>query len=592
MRQFDKQPLLILVICFISGILFQDRFALTGKPVYLVSGFCFLILISTLFRSYFLFKIRPGLVCILFFGAGIVLHFFNGISPKNIQDSSMETMVFRITGKLKPTEKNKKYEAVVQVGKEDFRAVVFVPQNSKDLDFNHYYKVEAYITRPRSPQYDFQFDYAQYLQRKNIEYQCYIKGDILPGIRKELSFSERFLQKRHEILQRIDKSEMSKASREFLKGIILADRTGIDDDTVRDFNKSGLVHFLAISGTHIVVIFGIFYFMLIRIFPLRFRRYAVILSLVFIWLFAALIGFGNSVLRSCIMLSVYQIYVLLQRKPDLLHSLALSAFFILIFNTQQIFDVGFQLSFLAVFGIFWLNQPILNYFPKPDNFMKKVIFNTASISVSAQVATLPLVLYYFHQFSFISIVANLIIVPFSEIIIVFSFLMAGLIALGADLFFLNGIYDIMIRFLLETIHRLADSDALFFENIPMSLTEVLCLGVILYVLRFAILQFNFKNAANLIMAILAFFIVRTGLNIAENRREEILVHDLYKDKLLSVKKGDKACFWIGKHTDKEKAIRYIVNPYKASRRLGEVEIKTFPGSVQKVVYNGKIYDLK
>jgi competence protein ComEC len=94
--------------------------------------------------------------------------------------------------------------------------------------------------------------------------------------------------------------------------------------------------------------------------------------------------------RSGLMLSIYFVYVLLQRKPDLLHSLSLSAFIILIFDTQQLFDVGFQLSFCAVLGIYWLNQPILNYFPIQDNWFKKLIFNTISISVSAQLATLPL----------------------------------------------------------------------------------------------------------------------------------------------------------------------------------------------------------
>jgi competence protein ComEC len=74
---------------------------------------------------------------------------------------------------------------------------------------------------------------------------------------------------------------------------------------------------------------------MVRFAPLKFRKYAVILSLGFIWLFAGFIGFGNSVLRSCIMLSTYFILVLLQRKTDLLHSLSLSAFIILILDTQQ-----------------------------------------------------------------------------------------------------------------------------------------------------------------------------------------------------------------------------------------------------------------
>lgn len=238
---------------------------------------------------------------------------------------------------------------------------------------------------------------------------------------------------------------MSAKSKAFLKGIILADRTEIDPETVKDFNRSGLVHFLAISGTHIVVIFGIFYFLFVQLLPLKFRKYAVIVSLVFIWLFAGFIGFGSSVLRSCIMLSVYFIYILLQRKPDLLHALALSAFIILLSDTHQIFDIGFQLSFIAVLGIFWLNQPILKYFPKQDNYFKRLLFNTISISLSAQLATLPLVLLYFHQFSFISIIANFFIVPFSEIIIVFSFVLTAIIAVGMNISVINTIYDAMIH---------------------------------------------------------------------------------------------------------------------------------------------------
>ncbi|MGE8513512.1 MAG: ComEC/Rec2 family competence protein [Chryseobacterium culicis] len=317
-----------------------------------------------------------------------------------------------------------------------------------------------------------------------------------------------------------------------------------------------------------------------------------IASLVFIWLFAAFIGFGNSVLRSCIMLSVYFVFVLLQRKPDLLHSLALSAFFILIGDTQQLFDVGFQLSFLAVLGIYWLNQPLLKHFPKQDNYIKKLLFNTITISLSAQLATLPLVLYYFHQFSFISIIANFVVVPFSELIIVFSFIMTALISFGIDFEFLNGIYDCIILILLKIIHSFAEIDLLFFENIPMNILEVLSVSAVVYLLRPVILKFNFKNLMRLIMMAIVFLIIRTGSTAFEHQKEEILVHHFNKNKIFSVKNGDTVCFWISDMENMAEILQYIINPYCASRRVDHFEVKTLSSSVQKVVFRDKIYDLK
>lgn len=590
--KLHKQPLLILVICFILGILFQEKMVLAGTRFYLVIVICLIILVAICFYSYFLHKIKTFLLGLLFFGAGIILHFHNTFSDTSSFVNKKETVTFKISQKLNTTEKYKKYEGTGQVGNINFNSVFYVPKDSKELDFVHYYKVDAYITQPKAPQYDFQFEYKKYLKRKHIEYQAYVSKEIQSTERDDLTPTDKLHQYRFKVLKNIDKTGMSDKTKEFLKGIILADRTDIDAGTVQDFNKSGMVHFLAISGTHIVVIFGMFYFLLIRFISLKFRKYAVILSLVFIWLFAAFIGFGNSVMRSCIMLSVYFIFVLLQRKPDLLHSLSLSAFFILIGDTQQFFDVGFQLSFLAVLGIFWLNQPLLKYFPKQDNYLKKLLFNAITISLSAQLATLPLVLYYFHQFSFISIIANIVIVPFSEIIIVFSFLMTALISFGIDFELMNVIYDFVIQILLKMIHWFAEVDVLFFENIPMNGSEVFSLFVIVYLLRSVVLKFNVKNSSGLIMAVIAFLIIRTGSNIFEYQKEEVLIHTFGKNNLISIKSGEKACFWISNMENKDKVLQFIVKPYCSSRRIHDFELKTFSNSVQKVAFRNRIYDLK
>jgi competence protein ComEC len=588
----NKQPLLILVCCFILGILFQDYFSFKQNFILAFALVCILITISTFFKSFFVTKIQSVLLSIFFFCFGICIHFLNFPQEPQISIKSNETIIFKISKKLNSTEKNKKYEAIVEVGKENFNSIILVPKDSKELDFEHYYKSKALVSKPESPKYDFQFDYAQYLRRKNIFHQCYINDEISSALRNDLSFDEKIRQKRLEVLQKINQSKMSPKSQEFLKGIVLADRTEIDSETLQDFNRSGLVHFLAISGTHIVVVFGMLYFILMKISPLRFRKFVIVLSLIFIWVFALFIGFGSSVVRSCLMLTVYFIYILLQRKPDLLHSLALSAFIILIIDTQQFFDVGFQLSFLAVLGIYWLNQPILKHLPKQDNYIKKIIYNTVSISISAQVATLPLVLCYFHQFSFISVIANFFIVPFSEMIIIFSFVMTGLMALGLDFGIVNMIYDFIIDVLLKVIHWFADFDSLFFENIPMNWWEVWILFVVIYLLRFVVIKYDFKNSSRFSLVVLIFLILRVSFSIFENNREEVLIHQYKKDVVFSVKKGNVVCFWIKNFDDRNKIQRYIISPYSSSRRVKNIIIKKLPASSKKVVFNNKIYDLR
>ncbi|ASK30780.1 hypothetical protein CEY12_11945 [Chryseobacterium sp. T16E-39] len=588
----NKQPHLILAIWFILGIFFQDQI-LWGKTsigiiIFMFSG----MLILLFFHSYYMSKIRAILLASMFFFLGIILHSFNTFYDKNDLKESKGLMTFKISRKLNSTDKYRKYEVIGRVEKMNVTSVLYVPKVRAQLDFNHYYKAQVFISKVKPPLYDFQFNYSGYLKRRHIAYQMYVYDDVLSAARTDLSFKERIQQKRLEVLQSIDKISVSIQSREFLKGIILADRTEMDPSTVEDFSKSGLVHFLAISGTHIMVVFGLFYYLLKLIFPLKLRRYVLIMSLVFIWMFAGFIGFGNSVLRSCIMLTAYFMYVLLQRKPDVLHAMALSAFIILILDTHQLFNVGFQLSFMAVSGIFWLNEPILKWFPKQDNYLKKLVFNTVSISVSAQLATFPLVLYYFHQFSFISIVANFIIVPFSELIIIFSLIMTILITLKINLDIVNTVYDMTIDFLLRAIHWFAGFDILFFENIPLNLVEVFILLIILYRLRFVILEFNLKNKLVFMMTVLLFYIARISFNIKENVKEEILIFSMGKDKGVLIKKGNRACFWSTNNSDNKKNIRYIVNPYTTFRRLKSIEIKSLAKSAKRIVYNGKIYDIK
>ena len=591
----NKQPLLILWICFIFGILISEKLSLSTALVNVFLSFSFLFLVFSFLKIHFFFKIKDFVLSIFFLGLGVFAHELHNKEQVLPNFPSSSEVVFTLDKKLNSNEKNKRYEVkILKVNEKsvDLGLVLSVPKEEKELDFKHFYKAEIYLNKVKANAQDFGFDYQKYLGRKQIYFQGYAPNSFQVAEKENLTLSEKIKQKRLEVLQNIDQAKLSEKSKEFTKGIILADRTEMDRETVEDFSKSGLVHILAISGSHMAIIFWLILLLLKPIFPANFRNVPIVISLIFIWLFAIFIDFGSSVIRSCIMITAYYFYVLLQRKPDLLHAMAISGLAILIFDTNQLFDVGFQLSFIAVFGIFWLNEPILKYLPKPKNTVQNFLVNVVSISIAAQVATLPLVIYYFHQYSLISVIANLVVIPFSEVIIIFALLMTILLGFGFEISWLNALYDSGVQLVLKVIHFFASLDVFFFKNIPMHWSEVIVLFSMIYFLRRFLTRHHLKSLIKVGFLVILFLMLRIGFNYYENSQSEILVHEFFKEKIISVKEKDKVVFFVKNSKNLEKQKKYIIEPYLVARRVNDFKIIFVPQNVKFLVINEKKYSVE
>ena len=591
----NKQPLLILWICFIFGILISEKLSLSTALVNVFLSFSFLFLVFSFLKIHFFFKIKDFVLSIFFLGLGVFAHELHNKEQVLPNFPNSSEVVFTLDKKLNSNEKNKRYEVkILKVNDEinHLGLVLSVPKEEKELDFKHFYKAEIYLNKVKANAQDFGFDYQKYLGRKQIYFQGYAPNSFQVAEKENLTLSEKIKQKRLEVLQNIDQAKLSEKSKEFTKGIILADRTEMDRETVEDFSKSGLVHILAISGSHMAIIFWLILLLLKPIFPANFRNVPIVISLIFIWLFAIFIDFGSSVIRSCIMITAYYFYVLLQRKPDLLHAMAISGLAILIFDTNQLFDVGFQLSFIAVFGIFWLNEPILKYLPKPKNTVQNFLVNVVSISIAAQVATLPLVIYYFHQYSLISVIANLVVIPFSEVIIIFALLMTILLGFGFDISWLNTLYDSGVQLVLKVIHFFASLDVFFFKNIPMHWSEVIVLFSMIYFLRRFLTRHHLKSLIKVGFLVILFLMLRIGFNYYENSQSEILVHEFFKEKIISVKEKDKVVFFVKNSKNLEKQKKYIIEPYLVARRVNDFKIIFVPQNVKFLVINEKKYSVE
>ena len=590
----NKQPLLICAISFGLGIFFQDKFDFPfwGAAATLVLGIVG-FLAGFFIRNFFFDKLKSAFLVFLFFSIGIFLHFLNSNSIQNFDFEKNKTVkiVFQLSKKLNSNERNKRYEVVILNFEKPFSAVVSIPKEQKELDFLHFYSAEAYLNPTQKPQYDFQFDYQKYLARQNIHYQGFIPNEISFKKKESVSFADKIKQKRLDLLFRIDNSSLQPQNKAILKGIILADRTEIDQEIINHFSKTGLIHILAISGSHMAIIFLMILFVLNPIFSVKYRNIPIYISLAAIWGFAIFIDYGNSVVRSCIMITVYYIMIFLQRKPNLLHSLALAGMMILSIDTQQLFDVGFQLSFLAVFGIFWLYKPITNHYKPLKNRAIRFILNTFSLSLAAQLTTLPLILFYFHQFSIMSVFINVVSIMVSQGFIIFSFIVSILFGIEFTPDWLLEIYDWCASFFLNMVAFFSKTDFSFVENVSIEIPELIILFVLVYLLRSVFEKPNVKTFTHFSFFILLFIFTRILTNFYFWKKEEILLHSFLKQNIVSVKQGDKAVFIMSDEADTEKINNFIIKSYITSKRVKNIEIKKVE-PMTRLKINQVVYEIK
>ena len=590
----NKQPLLICAISFGLGIFFQDKFDFPfwGAVAILVLGIVG-FLAGFFIRNFFFDRLKSAFLVFLFFSIGIFLHFLNSNSAQNFDFEKNKTteIIFQLSKKLNSNERNKRYEVEILNFEKPFSAVISIPKEQKELDFLHFYSAEAYLNPTQKPQYDFQFDYQKYLARQNIHYQGFIPNEISFKKKESVSFADKIKQKRLDLLFRIDNSSLQQQNKAILKGIILADRTEIDQEIINHFSKTGLIHILAISGSHMAIIFLMILFVLNPIFSVKYRNIPIYISLAAIWGFAIFIDYGNSVVRSCIMITVYYIMIFLQRKPNLLHSLALAGMMILSIDTQQLFDVGFQLSFLAVFGIFWLYKPITNHYKPLKNRAIRFILNTFSLSLAAQLTTLPLILFYFHQFSIMSVFINVVSIMVSQGFIIFSFIVSILFGIEFTPDWLLKIYDWCASFFLNMVAFFSKTDFSFVENVSIEIPELIILFVLVYLLRSVFEKPNVKTFTHFSFFILLFIFTRILTNFYFWKKEEILLHSFFKQNIVSVKQGDKAVFIMSNEADTEKINNFIIKSYITSRRVKNIEIKKVE-PMTRLKINQTIYEIK
>ncbi len=233
-----------------------------------------------------------------------------------------------------------------------------------------------------------------------------------------------------ELLEPIALLDLPEWEKNVLATLTLGYRQELEGSVRERFSLAGAAHILAVSGFHVGVVYS---FLRLCLFPLPdksgFRYMKTGLLLVFIWLFVAITGLAASAVRAAWMLSFYSIGTAVRKKRDSYNIWCATAFCMLVYNPFYLFDIGFQLSFLAVLSILFFYRRISSLF-RLRNPLVRVPWEWFSISLAAQIGTFPLCLYYFGEMSSVSLLAALPVSFFSVLIIPLALVWIILVKLG------------------------------------------------------------------------------------------------------------------------------------------------------------------
>ncbi len=355
--------------------------------------------------------------------------------------------------------------------------------------------------------------------------------------------------------------------------LVLGDKSLLSTEDRTTFSSAGAMHVLAVSGLHVGILVYLLLFVFER-FPRVFSRsQAYLLSLLLIWIYAGITGFSPSVQRAAFMFSMLVLGQLIQRKGDSLNILFFSAFVLLLLNPLLIYDIGFQLSYLAMIGILVGYRPIAGLLNVRQTWLRKIWEGTA-VGIAAQIATVPLTLYYFHQFPNYFALSNLAVMILAALILgggLLLFTVSGISFMVKVVAWVLGGLLYSLLFSMQFVESLPGAVARGFS--PLAEVVLLC-----YLLMFFWIVLKPKGwfRIGLAGAFVLFLLGIQGQRYVHWKQQELVVFNA-RQPVVAIKEGDQMyCLYANLPKAAETA-RRLMNDYR----------NIFPGEVRFIpIENG------
>jgi competence protein ComEC len=564
--KFHSAPFVRLLIPFILGIILAEWLLPIKSWLYFSFPTGCTILLFFFRKSNYKYDFLTGLLLfVIFMWLGFSIAQIRRYVPQELSGRQYYAILDEF-----PLEKDKTYRALIRLVDPKIKVLAYFEKSD-----------ELSTVQPGTPLFfkgcpemienhgnPFEFDYKAYSARQRIGHRIYLKGDAYHFLRdyKILSLQNRALILREKLLKRLAENGVKGETYHVISAITLGARDNLDPETTESFARTGTLHVLAVSGGNVAVIFFLLSFLFG--FLKKYKAGVAIHTLIIlsgIWGYALITGLSPSVLRAATMFSFIVIGTISSSKPNIYNSLAASAFILMCFNPSLLFDAGFQLSYAAVIAIVFLQPIFYKYFSSRFRIIDHagLLF---SVSLAAQIGTLPFSLYYFHQFPSYFWLSNMVVVPLVSILIYFTLFVIITVPMVSFLgimaaHFLNWIGNQMLVFLQ------------FVENLPFAVVENLypsayqLILISLAIIFAVVFVINKKGAVALVtLSIIALLLLMNNLSLYTMlSRKEIVVFNIPGKTLIAFTTGRETTWLTSENSNA--GLNYFIQPYKGFRKI-------------------------
>ena len=510
-----------LTLCLLIGILLGHAIKFPLSFVFLIEGLllttlCLLLIFKK--RQYFKNIWFGILVFISFVALGALTTALHDATnnrshytslAKNLTDSNVE-ITFRIRAVLKSSYYHHKYIIdILNIDKHYVvgKSILYIQKEANDslLQVDDTFFTRTSLEEIPAPLNPHQFNYKKYLERNHIYHQLSLKHtDLLPASKHKHTLFGYAHFIRTQITKNLSKFAIQADELSIINALLLGQRQDISPEVYRNYTQAGAVHILAVSGLHVGILLLLLNIVL-RPFELLKNGNVIktVILVILLWLFALIAGLSASVVRAVFMFTIFAIAMNLKRPTNSYNTAAISMFFLLLMKPNFIFDVGFQLSYVAVIAILTF-QPILDKLWKPKWKIVTYFWNILTVTIAAQIGILPLSLFYFHQFPGLFFLSNLVIIPFLGLILGMGLIVILLASINLLPEIIAVFYGNIIKLMNSFVEWIASKDSFLIKEIHFNIDHVLfCYLLLMLLLKLYYLR-NYSALKNLLIGVFIF----------------------------------------------------------------------------------------
>lgn len=411
-------PLVPFVICLMAGIVLQEQVNLSWPLFPLLVA---MIVIALLLWKQSLLQSLAIAVCSVLLGMMLMQRqesYLQVIWPEG-------EVVYEAVVLSDPVEKPKTMavDVLLVANQRKLKCYLYKDDRSRRLRVGDGLHIQSQI-KVNSDWRRGAFDYRRYLEIHGFTGTTFVSSWKWYKTRvslESLSIFERtrlaFLRQRAYLLQRLSEQGMAQDQYAIVAAMSLGDKSQLTEELKDVYSRTGASHVLALSGLHLGIIYSLLSMLVVG---RRWRAVSQVVVISCIWAYVFLVGMSVSIVRSALMLSIYALLSLGHREKMSVNTLAFTAIVLLSVNPLSLFDVGFQLSFMAVLSILVLGPLFMGIFSEvylQEHRIFKWLWGMAAVSSAAQLGVAPLIAYYFGRFSSYFLLTNLIVMPAATLIL-------------------------------------------------------------------------------------------------------------------------------------------------------------------------------